>query len=109
MQKIQGDRYSAVNLLNINNWINTIEFRIPNGKINPDVWVENARLFGRIVQILQRLAEIEKKPITEWSKEDTRLLELKKLLKEQMTEHKKNGSIIRIIYNIKCYNKKQLW
>ena len=62
IQNVQKDRYSGLNLLNINNGKNTIEFRVPNGTINPDTWIENARLFGRIVEISQKLVEIEKKP-----------------------------------------------
>ena len=71
IQEVQDSRYSGLNSLNINNGKNTIEFRISDGTINPDTWIENARLYGRIVQISQRLSEIEKQP--EHSEEDERL------------------------------------
>ncbi len=114
LQSVQEDRYSGLNLLNINNRKktiinkilkslrinnkkNTIEFRISNGTINPDVWIENARLYGRMVQISQRLAEIEKQP--EKSREDKKLLELKELLKEEMPEHKKMEVLLELLFS----------
>ncbi|MBF0992092.1 MAG: amidoligase family protein, partial [Fusobacterium sp.] len=63
VQKAQGSRYCGLNLWNINNGKDTIEFRISNGTIDPDTWIENARLYGRIVEIAEKLAEIEKNPI----------------------------------------------
>lgn len=63
LQNIQENelgRSASLNLLNINNGKNTIEFRVANGTINPDIWIENVRLFGRIVQISEKLAQIEK-------------------------------------------------
>lgn len=97
VQTIQGEnRYSGLNLLNINNGKNTIEFRVPNGTINPDTWIENARLFGRIVQISQRLAEIEKQP--EKSQENEKLLELQERLKEEMPEQEKMEILLELLF-----------
>ncbi len=96
VQEIQGDRYSGLNLLNINNGKNTIEFRIPNGTINPDVWIENARLFGRIVQMSQSLAEIEKK--SEHSEEEDHLIELYNNLKQDIPEEKKMEILLELLF-----------
>ena len=96
IQNIQGERYSGLNLLNINNVKNTIEFRIPNGTINPDVWIENARLFGRIVQMSQRLAVIEKQ--TEISKEDEHLIELFDTLKQDIPEEQKMEILLELLF-----------
>ena len=63
VQKAQGSRYCGLNLWNINNGKDTIEFRISNGTIDPDTWIENARLYGRIVEIAEKLAEKEKNQI----------------------------------------------
>ena len=97
IQEIQKDRYSGINLLNINNGQDTIEFRISNGTINPDTWIENARLYGRIVQIAQKLAEIEKKP--EQSKEDEKLLDLKEHLKEKIHEQEKMEILLELLFS----------
>ena len=97
IQAVQGSRYSGLNLLNINNRKNTIEFRISNGTINPDTWIENVRLFGRIVQISQKLAEIEKQP--KCSKEDKKLLELKEKLKEEIPEQEKMETLLELLFS----------
>ncbi len=93
----RDNRYVGLNLLNINNIKNTIEFRIPNGTINPDTWIENIRLFGRIIQISQRLAEIEKQ--TEYSKEDARLFQLKNKLKEDIPEQEKMETLLELLFS----------
>lgn len=97
IQEVQESRFSGLNLLNINNGKNTIEFRISNGTINPDTWIENARLYGRIVQISQKLAEIEKQ--LEWSKEDERLLDLKAHLKEEISEQEKMEILLELLFS----------
>ena len=93
----QENRYVGLNLLNINNGKNTIEFRIPNGTINPDTWIENIRLFGRIVQISEKLAEIEKQ--TECSEEDLKLLKLKEKLKEDIPEQDKLEVLLELLFS----------
>ena len=84
-------------MLNINNGKNTIEFRIPNGTINPDTWIENARLFGRIIQVSQKLVDIEKQPQN--SKEE-RLVELKNQLKEEeIAEQEKMEILLELLFS----------
>lgn len=97
IQEVQQSRYSGLNLLNINNGKNTIEFRIANGTINPDTWIENARLCGRIVQRAQKLAEIEKQP--EQSEEDRRLLDLKENLKKEIPEQEKMEILLELLFS----------
>ena len=96
LQYIQENRYVGLNLLNINNGKNTIEFRIPNGTINPDTWIENIRLFGRIVQISEKLAEIEKQ--TECSEEDLKIFKLKEKLKEDIPEQDKFEVLLELLF-----------
>ena len=47
---LQETRNFGINFSNVDDGskmdINTIEFRMPNGTINPDVWIENINLFG---------------------------------------------------------------
>lgn len=54
-KEVQYDRYTSINLLNVNNGKNTIEFRISNGTLDGDTWVENIRLYGRTVQVANEL------------------------------------------------------
>lgn len=96
IQNVQEDRYSSLNLLNINNGKNTIEFRISNGTIDPDTWIENVRLYGRIVEMSQRLAEIEKQ--TEYSQEDKKLIDLRDKLKEEIPEQEKMEYLLELLF-----------
>ena len=96
IQDIQVNRFSSLNMLNINNGMNTIEFRISNGTLNPDTWIENSRLYGRIVQISQKIAEIEKNP--ESTKEEKRLADLKEYLKEEIPEEEKMEILLDLLF-----------
>lgn len=52
-----------------------LEFRIPNGGCNYITWIDNIRLFGKMMEIAKRLADMMKKDYL--SSEDERLLKLK--------------------------------
>lgn len=93
IKNAQGDRTYGINLTNIGVKINTIEFRMPNGTINPDVWIENIRLFGRIVEISQRLVEIE----NEQDEKSQRLLMIKERLKEEISEQEKMELLLELV------------
>ena len=97
VQKAQGSRYCGLNLWNINNGKDAIEFRISNGTIDPDTWIENARLYGRIVEIAEKLAEIEKNSIK--SNEEKRLLSLKEYLKKDISENDKMEVLLNLLFS----------
>ena len=98
IQEVQYERYSSLNLLNINNGKNTIEFRIPNGSINPETWIENARLFGRIIQISEKLAKIEKS--SEIGIEEQKLLQLRDRIKdENIAEQEKMETMLELLFS----------
>lgn len=99
IQNVQINRYSSLNMFNINNGMNTIEFRISNGTLNPDTWIENARLYGRIVQMSQKIAEIEKNP--EPTKEEKRLVDLKEYLKSEIPEEEKMEILLDMLFEEK--------
>lgn len=55
-------RYSGINFENFGDEDkNTIEFRVSNGTLNPDTWIENINLFGGIVAVAQELSIIQEK------------------------------------------------
>lgn len=95
LQRVQESKFSSINLLNIYNEKNTIEFRMPNGTLDPDVWIENIRLFGRIIEISERLAKIEQKDTTV---EEKRLIELREKLKEEMPEQEKMEILLKLLF-----------
>ncbi len=90
-------RAAAVNILNINNGKNTVEFRVANGSINPEVWIENAKLYGRIIQMSEILAQIEKK--VDRTPEEQRLLDLKEMLKDkELPENEKLEILMDLLF-----------
>lgn len=53
-------KYYALNFKNINSVSkNTIEFRLPNGTIDPQTLMDNIRLFSSVVNISKQLGDIE--------------------------------------------------
>lgn len=101
LQSIQENelgRAASFNLLNINNGKNTIEFRVANGSINADTWIENARLYGRIVQISEKLAQIEKIKESELTDEDKKLLNLMQQLKGEKPEREKMEILLEMLF-----------
>lgn len=72
----QADRYIGINFYNLGNKRNTIEFRMPNGTLNPNQWIENINLFGGLVKAAEEIMLIESKDESERSPEENRKLEL---------------------------------
>ena len=86
---IQKDRYSSINFKNYNHRIkDTIEFRLSNGTLDPDVWVENINLFGGIMNSAERLASIQKKQ-TRTQEEEQYLRDFEELKDPTITQEEK--------------------
>lgn len=101
LQNVQDEKFgraTSLNLLNINNGKNTIEFRIANGTLNPNTWIENVKLFGRMVQISEKLAKIEKKAETELTDEDKKLISLKEDLKTGKPDNEKLETLLELLF-----------
>ena len=70
MHKVQSmffnPRYFSINFENLGNSSkNTIEFRMPNGTIDANTWIDNINLFGGLVYISKKIAGINKKDISD--------------------------------------------
>ena len=78
-------RRTGINFLRVNDEINTIEFRLPNGTIDANTWIENANLFGNIIAISQRLSDIQSKNVSERTDEENATLEKYAILKTKDT------------------------
>ena len=95
--KIQGARYSGINFCNL--WSrgkNTIEYRLPNGTINPNTWIENINLFGGIIKISHELSEIQVKNEGQRSDKEKKLLENFKTLQTEYDEKKIAMALIEL-------------
>ncbi len=65
-------RCYGINFSNLSNYVDkhTIEFRIPNGTVNPNTWIENINLFGNLLKKCQTITEIRKKDKDQLTHED---------------------------------------
>jgi len=70
-----SSRYYGINFMNIGNSKNTIEFRLANGTIDADTWIQNINLFGGIIRCSEDLAKIQTKPEGERTQEEKNMLE----------------------------------
>ena len=94
------NRYKGINFLNLGNppeCKNTIEFRMPNGTVNPDVWIENMRFFGRVVQKSEELAQIFLKESK--TPEDLAILEQFESIKEAKSEKERAEIFFDVLFD----------
>ena len=96
-KKIQSDRYVDLNLMNVQEVKNTIEFRAPNGTLNPDTWIENIRLFGRLVEKSEELAEIYQKENR--TAEEEKLLKQEEKLTTNISDDEKFETLMQILFD----------
>lgn len=92
MSKIQGaqGRYVGINFQNLGFDKNTIEFRLPNGSVNPDTWIENINLFGGIVKASKKISEIQKKDVYQVTNDEKKMLDsFEKLSQDNISEEEK--------------------
>ena len=75
IKKIQGDRFSAINYVNVGEEEkNTIEFRLPNGTLDPTTWIENINFFGGLVRVSHELSKIMLKSEEQRTEEEKKML-----------------------------------
>lgn len=96
---LQETRNFGINFSNVDDGskmdINTIEFRMPNGTINPDVWIENINLFGGIIKVANELSIIQSKDIL--SKEEERKIQIFNKIKDSNTSEKEKLEYLLIL------------
>lgn len=107
IKSIQETRYSGLNLLNIGTGKNTIEFRIPNGTINPEIWIQNINLFGGIIHTAERIAQAQMIPQSDRTQEQQLEIELFERLNTQgITEEEKLDIMLKLFVS---EDKKQIY
>ena len=94
-------RHRSLNLMSVNNARNTIEFRLSNGTLDGNTWIENIRLYGRTVEIAEKLGLILKKLENEeeLSKEEKELYGLKERLKQEIPLDEKMDILMEILFD----------
>ncbi len=95
LRNMQGNRYSGINFLNLSDTRkSTIEFRLANGTIDPNTWVENINLFGGIIVASEKLYQIQQKEQTERTEEEKSFIENFEKLKYTQDDREKLGMLL---------------
>ena len=99
VKSAQSDnRYYGINFMNIGNAKNTIEFRLANGTIDTDTWIQNINLFGGIVRSAEELAKIQIKPEEERTQEEKNMLEfLEQIKSSEISNQEKIEALLSIV------------
>ncbi len=79
MINAQNERYYGINFKKFD----TIEFRLSNGTLNANTWIDNINLFGGIIKVAQDIAIIQKKPEKERTLEEQNLLRNFDIIKQK--------------------------
>lgn len=100
-KELQAIRETSLNLLNVNNKRNTIEFRVSNGTLDGDTWIENIRLYGRTVELASELGEIvdKLKVGEELTEEEKTKYALKEMLKDNIPLDVKMEILMNILFS----------
>ena len=94
---IQASRYSGINFCNVGKkGKNTIEFRLPNGTINPNTWIENINLFGGIVRSAHELSIIQAKPEGQITETERKMLDNVEMLQTGENEEQIAKALIEL-------------
>ena len=101
---IQGTRYSGINYVNVGEEEkNTIEFRLPNGTLDPTTWIENINLFGGLVRVSHELSEIMLKSAEQRTEEEKKMLYNYKVIQTEQDERKVAEALIGL-----CVSQEQM-
>ena len=97
-QAQDNDRFSGINFMNIGGYKNTIEFRIANGTIDADTWIQNINLFGGIIKAAENLSKIQAKPNEQRTEEEQKMLaSFKKIKNEEISQEEKLELLLSIV------------
>lgn len=76
-------RYSSINFENLNIPLqNTIEYRTPNGTLDPNVWIDNINLFGGLMIASRNISFVLKKSYDSMTDDDKKNLYFYEKLKD---------------------------
>ena len=101
---IQGTRYSGINYVNVGEEEkNTIEFRLPNGTLDPTTWIENINLFGGLVRVSHELSKIMLKSEEQRTEEEKKMLYNYEVIQMEQDERKVAEALIGL-----CVSQEQM-
>ena len=92
-------RCTSINFENMTNGQkDTIEFRLPNGTIDADAWIDNINLFGGLMWASKRVVDARRKPISKLNKEDKRcILFYEKIADESVSDRDRLKYLLNLL------------
>lgn len=112
-----SNRYYGINFQNIGSYKNTIEFRVSNGTLDSNTWIENINLFGGIIKAAEDLSLIQKKEESlRTQEENEKIKNFEKIKNKNISKADKASALInlvipennRYIYNTRYYANSKL-
>ena len=93
------NKNASINLCNVEKKnASTIEFRTPNGAIDPKIWIENINFFTTLVQAAEDLYQMQIKSEDERTEEENLKIQLFKKIKSKVVSEKdKFESLLKIV------------
>ena len=103
--EFQGaERYIGVNFMNLEQGgKGTIEFRMPNGTVNADTWIENINFFGGLVRVSHELSKIMLKSEEQRTEEEKKMLYNYEVIQTEQDERKVAEALIGL-----CVSQEQM-
>ena len=74
--KVQNSKFNGINFQNLGLLKNTIEFRMANGTLDPNVWISNINLFGGMMVASKRVSVLRRKDYSKLMDEEKEFLSL---------------------------------
>ena len=97
--KMEFDKHSSVNLGNVGRELgSTLEYRVANGTLEPEIWIQNINFFATFTQSAEDLYQIQAKAEEERTEKEKRKLQLFQTIKsKEVSEAEKFESLLGIM------------
>ena len=92
----QETKNNSLNFHHQNKKINTMEFRVPNGSMSFVTWMQNIKLFGRLLMVSKALGSIS---LEEASEDEKTLWNLKEELKQDISVEDKLEILLELLFS----------
>ena len=92
----QETKNNSLNFYHQNKKLNTMEFRVPNGSMSFVTWLQNIKLFGRLLMVSKALGGIS---LEEASEDEKTLWNLKEELKQDISVEDKLEILLELLFS----------
>ena len=92
----QETKNNSLNFHHQNKKLNTMEFRVPNGSMSFVTWLQNIKLFGRLLMVSKALGSIS---LEEASEDEKTLWNLKEELKQDISVEDKLEILLELLFS----------